>query len=91
MTTTRRLVGSDARGDRPFFPGCLNGNSDWRFMLVVFCAWLFTLRALSKLASRVGRVPPSARVERVDRAPSARVEGKPGNALGARRGGCYVL
>ncbi|KAH8060179.1 hypothetical protein JL722_5141 [Aureococcus anophagefferens] len=37
-------------GENPLFPECRNGRSQFRFALVVACAWLFTLRALAKLA-----------------------------------------
>lgn len=36
--------------DLPLFPQCENGHSNWRFIAVVCCAWLFTIRALSKLS-----------------------------------------
>ena len=37
------------------FPHCKNGSSEWRFVLVVACAWLFTLRALVKLTANYER------------------------------------
>ena len=37
--------------DAPLFPPCQNGFSNWRFALIVCCAWVFTLRALSRISS----------------------------------------
>ena len=47
--------GDDANRNQPLFPGCANGHSDFRFILIVLCAWLFTLRALSGLAANYQR------------------------------------
>jgi hypothetical protein len=41
----------DTLGENPLFPTCENGESAIRFALVVACAWLFTLRALSQLSA----------------------------------------
>ena len=41
----------DTLGENPLFPTCENGESAVRFALVVACAWLFTLRALSQLSA----------------------------------------
>jgi len=45
----------EVRDNLPLFPGCANGHSDFRFILIVLCAWLFTLRALSGLAANYQR------------------------------------
>ena len=45
-----RFEVDETLGENPLFPRCENGDSGFRFALVVACAWLFTLRSLTKLA-----------------------------------------